>query len=80
MSEADRGDMIDAMVAGLAARLEAEPDDLDGWLMLIRSYAVLQDAQNAKSTAERAYAHFDGEPEPRAAIRAAAAEFGIPLP
>ena len=37
----ERAQMIEAMVAGLAARLEAEPDDLEGWRMLGQSYAVM---------------------------------------
>lgn len=32
---------IDRMVAGLAARLENEPDNLKGWAMLARSYKAL---------------------------------------
>ncbi len=79
MTEAERGDMIQGMVAGLAERLEGQPDDLDGWLMLIRSYAVLQDVDRAEASVNKAYAHFDGQPQQRAAIRSIAAEFGIPL-
>ena len=79
MTEAERGDMIQGMVAGLAVRLESRPDDLDGWLMLIRSYAVLQDVDRAKASVNKAYSHFDGQPQQRAAIRRIAAEFGIPL-
>ena len=30
--------MIEGMVSGLAARLKDEPDDVEGWLRLIRSY------------------------------------------
>jgi len=39
---------IGAMVARLAARLEREPDDLEGWLMLARSYAVMGEAGKAR--------------------------------
>lgn len=37
----DREDMIRGMVQGLAARLEQQPDDLEGWRMLARSWDVL---------------------------------------
>ena len=53
MSEGDRNAMIRRMVAGLAERLAEEPDDLDGWLMLARSYKVLGEQ---KKSAE-AYRH-----------------------
>lgn len=79
MTERERSDMIRGMVDGLAARLETQPDDLNGWLMLIRSYAVLQQADAANSAARRAYSFYDGKPDERAAIRATAAEFGISL-
>jgi cytochrome c-type biogenesis protein CcmH len=38
---------IDAMVEGLAARLEVDPSDLDGWRMLARSYAALGRGRDA---------------------------------
>jgi cytochrome c-type biogenesis protein CcmH len=39
-----REEMIRGMVAGLAARLERQPDDIEGWRMLGRSWAVLGEA------------------------------------
>jgi cytochrome c-type biogenesis protein CcmH len=50
MAPADRSAMIDSMVTQLAARLKDNPDDVEGWLRLIRSYSVLgrtEDAANA---------------------------------
>ncbi|MDX1432977.1 MAG: c-type cytochrome biogenesis protein CcmI [Gammaproteobacteria bacterium] len=47
---------VEAMVAGLAARLESQPDDSDGWLLLARSYMALDryaDAYAAFSSAHR---------------------------
>ena len=41
MSDEDRQAMIQSMVDGLAARLEDDPNDLDGWMRLARSYNVL---------------------------------------
>ena len=37
----ERAAMIEGMVSGLAAKLEEDPSDLDGWRMLARSYAAL---------------------------------------
>jgi cytochrome c-type biogenesis protein CcmH/NrfG len=56
--EAEQGpeigiEQIEGMVAGLAARLEAEPDDPQGWLMLARSYMVLGREDDARSALSR---------------------------
>ena len=48
--------MIRAMVAGLAARLAADPNDADGWLRLGRSYVVLGDAAGAQAAFAKAAA------------------------
>ena len=40
--EGDQLAMIEGMVAGLASRLEENPEDVDGWLRLSRSYEVLE--------------------------------------
>ena len=48
-----------AMVAALAARLKAQPDDAAGWQRLIRAYTVLGErakAQDALATARKAFA------------------------
>jgi cytochrome c-type biogenesis protein CcmH len=45
---------IRAMVDGLAARLEENPEDVDGWLNLARSRAVLGEADAAKEAYRRA--------------------------
>jgi cytochrome c-type biogenesis protein CcmH len=55
---AAENDMIRGMVTGLAERLASEPDDLDGWLRLIRSYRVLQDPEKATEALARAKQHF----------------------
>ena len=47
-------DQIRGMVEGLAARLEDEPDDIQGWLMLGRSRMVLDEPELAKAAFERA--------------------------
>lgn len=45
--------MIRGMVDGLAARLEDEPDNLEGWLRLAQSYAILGEWELSRS----AYLH-----------------------
>ncbi len=49
-------DQINAMVAKLAERMQANPDDMQGWLMLARSYKTLgryEDAVGAYAKAEK---------------------------
>lgn len=60
LSETERNDMIDGMVAGLAAKLEENPNNPDGWIMLVRSYAVLGEAAKARKYFTDATQHFAG--------------------
>ena len=69
--------MIAAMVAGLDARLQENPDDLEGWLMLLRSYTVLGKKDEAAAAAGRALAAFDGAPGQQEVIRAALVELNL---
>src|SRR5262245_27379657 len=48
------GDSPQGMVSGLARRLEQNPNDLDGWLMLGRSYSVLEQYPLAVRAYQRA--------------------------
>jgi cytochrome c-type biogenesis protein CcmH len=45
---------IQAMVGSLAGRLENEPGDYNGWMMLGRSYMVLRNSDGAKKAFEKA--------------------------
>lgn len=56
MPEADRSAMVESMVSRLAARLKDQPDDVEGWLRLIRSYMVLGRAEEASEAARAALA------------------------
>jgi len=77
MTPEEQAEMISGMVAGLAARLEEQPDDLQGWIMLIRSYGVLDRPEEAKAATEKALAAFDGRPQEQGAIRNTAAQMGV---
>lgn len=46
----DGGKKVEQMVAQLAARLKTNPDDIEGWLMLARSYQVLNRTEDANKT------------------------------
>ncbi|MGO3929513.1 c-type cytochrome biogenesis protein CcmI [Rhodopseudomonas pseudopalustris] len=54
MSEGDRNAMIRGMVDKLAARLQQNGDDVEGWLRLVRAYMVLGDADKARSAQAQA--------------------------
>lgn len=48
---------IAGMIAGLAARLEQHPEDVDGWMILARSYVTLGDLEAAEQALANASAH-----------------------
>jgi len=59
LSPEQRSDMIRGMVERLAARLQRDGSDVEGWLRLVRAYAVMgksDDAQSAAAAARRALA------------------------
>lgn len=55
MPEEDRRAMIEGMVASLAGKLEANPDDLDGWRMLARSQFVLGRLDDSAASYRRVF-------------------------
>ncbi len=50
----DQQRMIRDMVDQLAAKMQANPDDVDGWMKLARSYTVLSDHEKAVAAAKQA--------------------------
>lgn len=56
MSSEDRAAMIRGMVENLAARLEQNPNDVEGWLRLARAREVLGEVDAAREALRRAVA------------------------
>lgn len=54
LSAEERAAMVRAMVDRLAARLQAQPDDRQGWLRLAQAYDVLGEAEKAAQARARA--------------------------
>jgi len=52
---------VDEMVASLEKRLQESPDDVDGWLMLGRSYQSMQQYDKAIAAIEKAVALEKGQ-------------------
>lgn len=63
MSAADRTAMVEGMVASLDQRLREAPQDLEGWLRLVRSYAVLGRKPDATDALKRGVAALGPESE-----------------
>ncbi len=78
MSASDRMAMIEGMVAQLAAKLEADPADGAGWARLIRSYMVLDKADDAKAALAKARAALAGDATALASVNEAAKAAGVP--
>ena len=55
--------MIRGMVEGLAAKLQANPDNPDGWVRLVRAYAVLGDTAKRDAAYASARARYGGSPQ-----------------
>jgi len=63
MSSGDRQAMIRGMVEGLAEKMKDDPNNLEGWLRLARSYSVLGETEKSYDAFERAVALKPGDAE-----------------
>jgi len=63
LPEGEQREMIEGMVAGLATRLETDPNDREGWLRLTRSYQVLGQQEKAMEAFARAARAFPDDAE-----------------
>jgi cytochrome c-type biogenesis protein CcmH len=69
--------MIRTMVDGLAAKLDADGRDVEGWLRLLRSYKVLQENDLANAALAKARTALAADPDGLSRINALAAELGL---
>ena len=78
MPAPDRDRMIGGMVDGLASRLQASPDDPDGWIRLLRSRMVLKQESTAHDDLALARRAMAKDPQGLQRLNAAAREIGVP--
>ena len=67
----------DEMIARLAARLESNPLDRDGWAMMIRSRSVIGDMAGARAALTRARSIFAGDAATLKVVEAVAGSLGV---
>ena len=75
MKPSEQRQMAEGMVAQLEARLQQEPKNLDGWVMLMRSRMTLGEPAKAKAALEAAV---KANPGAAAQLREQAAALGVP--
>ena len=72
-----RADMIRGMVARLAARLERDGADVEGWIRLVRAYAVMGERDDARAAAAAARRSLAAEPDKIRRIDALVKDLGL---
>lgn len=70
--------MIRGMVDGLEAKLEKNPANVDGWIMLMRSRMQLGEPRKAAESLQKALAAFRNDGAASRKLREAASSIGIP--
>ncbi|HSX73756.1 MAG TPA: c-type cytochrome biogenesis protein CcmI [Shinella sp.] len=61
LSAGDRQQMISGMVESLAAKLQENPDNIEGWTRIIRSYVVLDQRPKAEAALQTALKTFPAD-------------------
>jgi cytochrome c-type biogenesis protein CcmH len=77
MSAGDRQQMILSMVSGLDEKLKSNPNNFDGWVRLVRSYAMLKQPDKAADALARGLKAFPPETDQGKQLTALAGELGI---
>ncbi len=77
MSGAEQAAAIHGMVDRLASRLAENGQDVEGWLRLVRAYAVLNEADKARSAVNDAKRSLAGDAAATGRIDALARELGL---
>lgn len=77
MSEGDRSEMIRGMVANLDARLKEDPNNFEGWMRLVRSYAILKDMERAEAALQESLKAFPAAGTEGQQLIAMARELGL---
>ena len=80
MNAGDRQQMIENMVAGLDEKLKSNPNNFEGWMRLVRSYAMLKQADKASDALVRALKAFPADGEQGKQLVALASQLGIKAP
>lgn len=78
MSAGDRQQMIRGMVDTLDAKLKEDPNNFEGWVRLIRSYAVLNDRDKASDALKRGLSAFPASGDQGRQLLALAKDLGLP--
>ena len=77
LPDADRTAMVKGMVERLAAKLEATPRNLEGWVQLMRARKVMGDAGGAKAALKKSLEVFADSPPDVEKLKSAAGELGV---
>jgi cytochrome c-type biogenesis protein CcmH len=77
MSTGDRQQMIAGMVESLAAKLQENPDNFEGWTRIIRSYVVLDQRPKAEAALQTALKTFPAGSENGKQLLALARDLSI---
>lgn len=77
MTDTERAEMVQGMVAGLADRLQHDGSDVEGWLRLVRAYVVLGERDKANAAAADARRALATEPDKQRRVDELAKGLGL---